>query len=438
MGNSNRKVKLGLFIQAAGHHVGGWRHPDAQAGGENLPLLQHIAQTAERGKFDLLFIGDGLGTSPTAPPSVVARFEPFTLLASLSAVTQHIGLAATSSTTYGEPFHMARAFASLDHLSGGRAAWNVVTTSSAETALNFSRDSHPDHTSRYDRAKEFVEVVKGLWDSWEDGAFIHDKESGEFFDKTKLHYLNHKGPHYSVRGPLNVSRPPQGYPVLIQAGSSDTGQELGAEIADIIFTAQPTLEEAQIFYKDIKSRLTRHGRSPEHFFVMPGLLPIIGATEQEARDKYDELSSWADLSIGLAGLSARLGQDISHLPLDEPLPELPVSDGTRSRSRLLAALAKREQLTIRQLAYRVAGSRGHGIILGTPEQIADHIEEWFVQGGADGFNIMPPYFPGGLNDFVDLVVPELQRRGLFRTEYEGRTLRENLGLPRPGSRYANK
>ncbi|MCR8632783.1 LLM class flavin-dependent oxidoreductase [Paenibacillus radicis (ex Xue et al. 2023)] len=436
MSNSTRKIKLGLFIQAAGHHVGGWRHPDAQAGGENLSLLQHIAQTAERGKFDLLFIGDGLGTSPNAAPSVVARFEPLTLLGFLSAVTKHIGLAATSSTTYGEPFHMARAFASLDHLSGGRAAWNVVTTSSAETALNFSKDSHPDHSSRYEKAKEFVEVVKGLWDSWEDGAFIHDKESGVFFDKTKLHYLDHKGPNYSVRGPLNVSRPPQGYPVLIQAGSSNTGQDVGAEIADIIFTAQQSLKDAQSFYAGIKSKLAQHGKSPEHFFIMPGLMPIIGKTEQEARDKFDQLSSWVDLSVGLDALSARLGQDVSKFPLDELLPELPETDGAKSRSHLLTALARREQLTVRQLAYRVAGSRGHGVILGTPSQIADHMEEWFAGNAADGFNIMPPYFPGGLEDFVELVVPELQRRGLFRTEYEGRTLRENLGLPRPKSRYA--
>ncbi|MBB3212779.1 FMN-dependent oxidoreductase (nitrilotriacetate monooxygenase family) [Herbaspirillum sp. Sphag1AN] len=435
-----RQMHLGLFLQGAGHHVAGWRHPDADSGSENLALLQRAAQTAERAKFDMVFLADGLTSGADAHPSFAVRIEPLCLLSALAMGTTHIGLAATASTTYSEPFHIARAFASLDHLSNGRAAWNVVTTSYDKSAANFTRGNHPAHEQRYAMAGEFVDVVRGLWDSWQDGAVLRDKSSGVYFDASKVHALNHQGPFFSIRGPLNVSRAPQGHPVLIQAGSSSDGQELAARTAEIVFTAQQTLESAQAFYRDLKSRLRKYGRQPEHLHVMPGIFPVIGSSEQEAQDKYAQLQSWVDttgeLSPGaLALLSDRLGHDISGYPLDGPLPDLPESNQNKSRAKLLTDLARRDNLTLRQLYHVVAGARGHRIVCGTPVQVADALEEWFLKDAADGFNIMPPYFPTGLDEFVELVVPELQRRGLFRTEYQGRTLRAHLGLTVPANRY---
>jgi FMN-dependent oxidoreductase (nitrilotriacetate monooxygenase family) len=432
---SSRQIKLGLFIQAAGHHVAGWRYPGAQSRAESLPLLQRIAQTAERGKFDLVFLGDGLTTSADAAASVAARFEPLTLLSALAVSTSHVGLAATASTTYGEPYHIARLFASLDHLSGGRAAWNIVTTSGASAAANFSKEEHLDHARRYARAGEFVEVVKGLWDSFEDGAILQDKETGRYLDKDKVHRLDHRGGHFSVAGPLNVSRTPQGHPVLIQAGSSDTGQDLAARFGEVIFTAQQTIEEGLAFSDSLRSRLPAVGRRREDVLIMPGVMPVIGGTEQEARAIYQALEEGIDLNQALRVLSERLGSDVSVYPLDEPLPSLPETDGIKSRAKLFTDLARRESLTIRQLARLAAGARGHRIIIGTPEQVAADFIRWFEAGAADGFNVMPPYFPAGLDAFVDHVVPLLQKRGLFRTEYEGTTLRDNLGLPVPENRY---
>jgi len=431
-----RRMSLGLFAQMAGHHVAGWRHPDAQAGGENMDLIRHVARTAERGTFDLFFLADGLTTSAEAHPSTVARLEPLTLLAALAMVTSRIGLAATASTTYGEPFHTARAFASLDHISGGRAAWNAVTTSYARSAANFTRGEHPSHDERYAIAEEYLDVVRGLWDSFDDDAVLKDKGNNRYVDPAKLHTLDHAGRYFQVKGPLNVSRPPQGHPVIIQAGSSEPGQDLAARTADIVFTAQQTLEEGRAFYGSVKSRMAAIGRDPAHLHIMPGVCPVIGRTEGEARALYGQLQGWIDPAAALALLSDRLGHDVSGYPLDEPLPDLPESDQLRSRAKLLTDLARREGLTLRDLYYLVAGARGHRIVWGTPEQIADALEEWFTGGAADGFNIMPPYFPGQFDDFVDLVVPILRRRGLFRTEYEGTTLRDHLGLPRPASRHA--
>jgi alkanesulfonate monooxygenase len=400
-------------------------------------------QTAERAKFDMMFLADGVAVRRGQEPEALSRsgqivhFEPLTLLSALSAVTERIGLVATASTTYNEPFHIARKFASLDYLSGGRAGWNVVTSATEAEAKNFNRDKHMEHDLRYERAHEFLQVVTGLWDSWDDDAFLRDKESGVYFDIDKLHVLNHKGKHFSVRGPLNVARPPQGYPVLIQAGASQAGREFAAETAEVIFTAQQTLAEAQAFYADIKGKLAAYGRSPEHLKIMPGVFPVIGRTEEEAKEKYDQLQGLIHPKVGLALLSGLVGGvDLSDYPLDGPLPELPETNANKSRLQLVSDLAGRENLTIRELYLAVAGARGHWTIWGTPEQIADQLEDWFVNDAADGFNIMPPYLPGGLDEFVESVLPVLRQRGLFRTEYEGRTLRENLGLPRPSNQFS--
>ncbi|MBC1241505.1 LLM class flavin-dependent oxidoreductase [Nostoc sp. 2RC] len=443
--SQKKQLKVGAFLPGSGHHVAAWRHPNAQAdGGLNFQHYKQLAQTAERGKFDMLFLADGLAVwdrgqgreafSRSGQFSV--HFEPLTLLSALSVVTEHIGLVATASTTYDEPFHLARKFASLDYLSGGRAGWNVVTSSAEAAAKNFSREEHLEHSLRYERAREFLEVASKLWDSWQDDAFLHDKESGIYFDPDKLHVPNHKGKYFSVRGPLNVARPIQGYPVIVQAGSSEAGQDLAAQTAEAIFTAQQTLAEAQAFYSSVKGRLSKYGRSPEHLKIMPGVFPVIGRTEEEAKQKYQELQDLIHPSVGLGLLSGLVGgHDLSKYPLDGPLPDLPDTNAGKSRLQLITDLARRENLTIRQLYLWIAGARGHRTILGTPQQIADQLEDWFINDGADGFNIMPPWLPGGLDEFVDLVIPELQRRGLFRTEYEGRTLRENLGLPRPVNQF---
>ena len=428
--SKTRKIRLGLFLQGAGHHVSGWRHPEAEAGSENFDLLRRVAQMAEAAKFDMLFLADGLTSAIDAHPSMIARFEPLTLLASLAMVTDKIGLAATASTTYGEPYHIARAFASIDHLSHGRAAWNIVTTSYARTAANFSK-SHPEHDERYAVAGEFVDVVRGLWDSWDDDAFPKNKETGVYADPAKVHVLDHAGKYYTVKGPLNIPRSPQGHPILIQAGSSGPGQDLAARTADIVFTAQQSLDEAQAFYKSLKGRVAGFGRDPDSVAVMPGFLPVIGKTAAEAREKLDVLNRWTEIKSAMPLLEERIGHSLAGYDLDGPLPDLPISDQLRSRAELLTELARREKLTIRELALRVAAGRGHHIVLGTPVEIADRMQQWFENGAADGFNVMPPFFPGGLEDFTREVVPILQERGLFRTEYEGTTLREHLGLARP-------
>jgi FMN-dependent oxidoreductase (nitrilotriacetate monooxygenase family) len=425
-----RQIHLGLFLQGAGHHVSGWRHPDAESGSENFDLLRRVTQMAEAAKFDMVFLADGLTSGTDAHPSMVARLEPLTLLAALAMVTDKIGLAATSSTTYGEPYHTARAFSSIDHLSHGRAAWNIVTTSYARTANNFSK-THPEHDERYAVAEEYVNVVRGLWDSWDDDAFPKDKERGVYADPSKVHVLDHQGKYYSVKGPLNIPRAPQGHPVLIQAGSSGPGQDLAARTADIVFTAQQSIAEAQVFYKSLKERVAGFGRDPASVAVMPGFLPVVGRTLAEASEKLIELDKWTDIASAMPLLEERLGHSLSDYDLDGPLPDLPISDQLRSRAELLTALAKREGLTIRQLALRVAAGRGHHIVIGTAVDVADRMQAWFENGAADGFNVMPPFFPGGLEEFNQQVVPILQERGLFRTEYEGTTLRDHLGIDRP-------
>jgi N-acetyl-S-(2-succino)cysteine monooxygenase len=437
---SKRQMKLGAFLYPTGHHVAAWRHPQANArAGIDIEHYKLLAQTAERGLFDLLFLADGVGMrgddidvlSRTAI-RYTAQFEPLTLLSALSGVTKHVGLVATASTTYNEPYHVARKFASLDFLSGGRAGWNTVTSADDHEALNFGFDQQIAHPNRYKRAEEFLDVVRGLWDSWEDDAFVRDKESGLYFEPEKLHILDHRGPHFQVRGPLNIPRPPQGYPVLVQAGSSDAGKTLAARTAEVVFTAQQTVEDARAFYADLKGRLAAFGRQPNALLIMPGVFPVVAETRSEAEDKFAALQDLIHPEVSISALSRLFGHDLSQFPADGPLPEgLAETEGHRSRQQVFIDKAKRENLSILQLANSVAGARGHWQLVGSPADIADALEERFLGGGADGFNVMPPYFPGGLTDFVDLVIPELQRRGLFRQRYEGQTLRENLGLARP-------
>lgn len=366
------------------------------------------------------------------------QFEPLTLLAALSVVTEHIGLIATSTTSYNVPYHVARKYASLDHLSGGRAGWNLVTSDNAAEAQNFGRDEHLGHAERYSRAREFHAVVTGLWDSWQDDAFVRDKSSGQYYDPAKLHVLDHQGEHFRVKGPLNVARPPQGYPVIVQAGSSEAGRELAAQTAEVVFTAQTSLASAQAFYADLKGRLARYGRGADSLKVMPGVFVVVGQSESEAREKYESFQQWVEPEVGVALLGRMLGNfDLSQYPLDGPLPALPLTEsGQQSRQKLLVELAGKDNLSLAELGRKIAGGRGHYSLIGTPAQIADELQGWFEEGAADGFNVLVPHLPGGLQDFAGAVVPELQRRGLFRTEYEGKTLRENLGLARPKNQFA--
>ncbi|WP_338452970.1 LLM class flavin-dependent oxidoreductase [Niallia oryzisoli] len=443
---TKKLMKLGAFFSLPGHHAVAWRHPDAKA--EHLlsfDFIKEQALTAERGKLDMIFLSDGVAAGATSKAfeqeASGGRFEPFTLLSGLAAVTKNIGLVGTVSTTYNEPFNLARQFASLDHLSYGRAGWNVVTSGGKEAASNFGLKEEPLHAQRYERAHEFVDVVKQLWDSWEDDAIVFNQEAGQYADASKVHTLNYEGKYLSVGGPLNIARPVQGHPVVVQAGSSEAGKELAARTAEVIFTAWQTLEEAQDFYRDVKGRMAKYGRNPDELKIMPGVYPIVGQTLEEAEAKRQQLLDFIPESLGVARLSRQFNIDLSGYPLDGPLPELPdISqiNGIKSRFQLVKDLAERENLTIRQLYQNIAGARGHREIIGTPEQIADQLQEWFDHGAADGFNIMPPVFPTGLNDFVDYVIPELQKRGLFREEYTGTTLRENLELKRPENQFSKE
>jgi FMN-dependent oxidoreductase (nitrilotriacetate monooxygenase family) len=443
MTKRKEQFKLGAFLLFTGHHVAAWRHPKASVG-TSFENYVELAKLAEAAKFDTIFFADGVGVrlkdveaASRKAHSGVYPFEPITLLSALAAVTKNIGLVATASTSFSDPFNLARQFASLDHLSGGRAGWNLVTSSDPDAAFNFGHESHLLHADRYDRAEEFADVVLGLWDSWEDDAFPRDKASGRYFDRDKLHVLNHRGTHFSVRGPLNTPRTPQGHPVVVQAGASGPGKELAARTAEAIFAAQITLDEAIAFYADVKGRLGKFGRNAEDLKIMPGIFPVVGRTLAEAEGKFEELQSLIQPEVGLNLVSALTGGvDLSAYPLDGPLPKLPETNAGKSRQSLVLDLARRENLTIRQLYLRIAGARGHWQVVGTPTQIADAMEERFENYGADGFNIMAPIMPGGLIDFIELVVPELRRRGLFRTEHEGATLRENLGLKCPINRHA--
>ncbi|MDX6743564.1 LLM class flavin-dependent oxidoreductase [Actinocorallia sp. A-T 12471] len=437
---STRRLHLNAFVMGVGHHEAAWRHPRTDAAHTiDLAHYQRIARKAEEGKLDSIFFADGVALYGNVRYNALDQFEPLTLLAAIAAVTERIGLIATASTTYNEPYNLARKFASLDHISGGRAGWNIVTSASEAEAHNFGID-RPDHSDRYARADDFVEAALKLWDSWEDDAVLRDVGRGIFADTGKIHEIAHEGPYYRVKGPLNISRGPQGRPLLVQAGSSETGKEFAARWAEAVFTAQQTLAEGKAFYADLKGRLARYGRSEDELLVLPGISPFIGSTEAEAKRLEEEFQELINPEYGLTQLSHMTGLDLSGHPLDGPLPDdLPEStEGNRSRFDLVIGLARREGLTIRQLIARLAGGRGHRVVAGSPEQVADQIQEWFENGAADGFNVMPPHYPQGLDDFVDHVVPILRERGLFRSEYEGATLRENYGLARPDSRYAGR
>ncbi len=436
-----RKMRLGLSIRGHGYHPAAWRHPDVPADGTfHVEHYVRSTQTAERGKLDMIFFADGAGIRKADNPpgslersaSDLVEMEPMTLLPALAMVTRHVGLVTTASTTYNEPFNLARKFATLDQISNGRAGWNVVASWSAWEAQNFGLDATLDYDTRYARSEEFVEVVRGLWDSWAPDAFLFDKASGRYFDPAKMRVLNHKGRFFSVRGPLNVALLPQGHPVIVQAGASDRGRELGARTADVIYAIQDSVERARTYYADVKGRMAKYGRAPDELKIMPAICPVVGHTRAEAQAKYDELQDLIDPLVGLARLHGTFG-DLSGHDLDAAVPEEALGNQElRSLSDQLLEQVRRERPTIRQ-AYLRTGITGQARV-GTAADIADEMQHWFETGACDGFNITPATLPGGGEDFVALVVPELQRRGLFRTEYEGRTLRENLGLkPHPGA-----
>jgi len=427
-----RQMKLGLFLAPAGHHMAAWRHPDAYPDGFSIKTYARFAQIAERGLFDMLFVADVFSLTPKGKRSDNFRFEPLTLLSALAMVTERIGLVATATTSFNEPYHVARKFASLDHISGGRAGWNIVTSSSPREALNFGYEAHFDHAERYRRADEFTQVVRGLWDCLDDDAVMIDKASGFFFNSEKLRLLNHDGPYFKVAGPLSLPRCPQGNPVLVQAGSSEDGKNLAAKYAEVIFTIQRDLAAAQNFYADIKARVASFGRDPDHALVLPGVMPIVGQTRQEAQDRYETLQGLIHREAGLATLGRHLGMDLSDVDIEGPLPDVDLTKLTQSRAIGIVETSRREKMSVRETWEKLVVSKGHRQLIGTASEIADSFQEWFERGGADGFNIMPPMLPNGLEDFVAHVVPELQRRGLFRKAYGGAMLRDHLGLPRPG------
>jgi FMN-dependent oxidoreductase (nitrilotriacetate monooxygenase family) len=434
------QLHLGAFFHPTGHHVASWLDESAQIdAGTNFWHYAELARTAEQAKFDLMFLADAVAVRDGRPeamrrwPQYMAYFEPLTLLSAIAPLTSHLGLVATATTSYNEPYNVARKFASLDLISGGRAGWNIVTSSNHSEAFNFGREAHFAHDARYDRASEFTDVVRGLWKSWDEDAFVRDRTTGIYHDPAKLHELNHQGVHFRVKGPLNVARSPQGEPVLFQAGSSEAGRELAARTAEAVFTPQTVLQQAQEFYADLKRRMGRFGREPWQLKVMPGLNPIVGRTLAEANDKHAHLQSLIHPDVGLELLSYSLGKfDLRCYDLDGPLPEeVEQHDSTASQTgfRQIVDWARSEGLTIRQLYQRFAGARGQRTVVGTTAMIVDEMQTWFDNHAVDGFLIQPSTLPGGLNDFVELVMPELRNRGLFRTEYEGTTLRQNMGLP---------
>jgi FMN-dependent oxidoreductase (nitrilotriacetate monooxygenase family) len=428
-------MKLGMSMRGLGYHVSAWRHPDVPADG-TLRFEHYVrnAQTAERGLFDMIFFADGIGIREKDEPKgsrsrsgyEVVEMEPMTLLPALGALTKHIGLVTTASTTYNEPYHIARKFATLDLISGGRAGWNIVTSWSDAEAHNFNRAKHLDYDTRYERAGEFVEVVTGLWDTWEEDAFVYDKTSSVFYDEDKLHYLNHRGKHFQVKGPLNVASMPQGRPVLVQAGASEPGREIAAQWADVVYASQDNIPAAQAYYQDVKRRLAAYGRDWDDLKIMPGLRPVVGRTRAEAQAKFDQLQELLDPLVGLARAYNSLG-DLTGYPIDGPVPELDVEPQVRSSYERIMKRVKENNWTIRELCQHLAGTGG-SLHIGTAADIADVMEAWIDAEACDGFNITPTHLPGGCEDFVELVTPELQRRGRFRTAYEGKTLRENLGL----------
>ncbi len=441
MPSSDKKLRLGAFMRPASIHTGAWRYPDAWPDMNfNFAHIKSCIQRLEEAKFDAFFMADHMAVL-NMPMDALKRshtatsFEPFTLLAALSQATERIGLVATGSTTFDAPYHIARRFASLDHISGGRAGWNIVTTSNPDAALNLGLEEHMEHGERYRRAREFYDVVIGLWDSWADDAFVRNVEEGIFFDPAKLHVLDHKGEYLSVRGPLNIARPIQGWPVIVQAGASESGRQLAAETAEAVFTAQSDLAAGRKFYADVKGRMEKLGRARDHMKILPGCFVVVGDTVDDAKAKRQKLDSLVNYANAIASLSIALGHDASKFDPDKPLPDdIPESNASKSGRERAIALGRRENLTVRQLAQRLGGYSGLAMV-GTPQTIADEMQEWLATEGSDGFTVMFPYLPGGLDDFCDRVVPELQRRGLFRRDYEGATLRENLGLPRPTNRF---
>jgi FMN-dependent oxidoreductase (nitrilotriacetate monooxygenase family) len=435
-------MNLAVFLTAdANYHHLGWRQPEAWVdGGSNFQRWIEFARIAEASKLDMLFIADQIAVvggddlNAITNSSKIARLEPMTLLSALASHTQNIGLAATCATSYTEPYTVARTFASLDHISGGRAGWNCVTGGQKEEAQNFSLERHHAHADRYERANEFADVVIGLWNSFDEDALLYDKEAGKFFDPTKVHTLNHKGKYFSVKGPLNASRSPQGRPIIIQAGGSDATVEMASRIADVVFTAQADLEAAQEFHGRIKQAAQARGRAPESVKVMPGISIYVASTREEAQEKFDALHSMVDIADAIAGLGLLLGGvDLSSYDPNAPMPPLEGNDLRMSGPGTFVRLGQEKNYTLGQVAVHAKAARNHCLIVGDVKDVADHMEKWFRQGGADGFNLLPPTVPGSLQDFSELVVPELQARGLFRTDYEGSTLREVLGLAKPAA-----
>ncbi|WP_138469983.1 LLM class flavin-dependent oxidoreductase [Poseidonocella sp. HB161398] len=424
----SREMRLGLFLMATGSHISGWRMDGACDDFADLSQVQAICREAERGLFDLIFMGDNLNADPSAHPSYCSRLEPLTLLSAIAMSTSHIGLGATASTTYGDPWSLARSFASLDHISGGRAAWNSVTTSNPQAAANFGT-THPDHARRYEMSAEFIEVVRKLWEAWEPDAVPKDRESGAYFDPAKIHPIDHEGTFFKVKGPVNIPRSPQGRPLILQAGGSEPGQELAAKHADVVFTVTQDRAESAAFYKGLKARLEKNGRKPEELVVLPGVMPVVGRTEAEAREKLARLMGFVDDKTALGMLSERFNTDLSGADLDGPIPDLGENDAYHAFARAMLSKAKRENMTLRDLYALVAAARGHWVLCGSAEQVADTLQEWFETGAADGFNIMPGWLMEGFTDFIDLVVPILQERGFYKTAYAPGTLRAKLGLP---------
>ncbi len=431
---STRPMHLGLSMRYLGYHDAAWRHPDVPAdGSSSFEHFLKCARMAEDAKFDMVFFADGLGVRANDNPAGSlshsnrnVELEPLTLLSAIAPMTKHIGLVSTASTTYNEPYHIARKFASLDHISKGRAGWNIVTSWSEQEAWNFSRAEHLDYDTRYERAREFVDVVTGLWDSWAPDAFLHDKTTGQFYDEAKLQVLNHRGKHFQVRGPLAVKATPQGRPILVQAGANAMGQEIAAADADVVYASNNDFGAAKEYYASVKGRMAKYGREPGLLKIMPALVPIVGRTMAEAQAKLDQLQSLIDPLAGLARIFGLMG-DLSGHDLDGPVPE-PVNAKMRSLAYSWWDRAQRDGLSIRQMYQEYAIGEGFRLI-GTPSQIADTMEQWIDDGAADGFNITPTHLPGGMEDFVEFMIPELRRRGRIRREYAGTTLRENLGLP---------
>ncbi len=436
----NKSLHLTAFMRPVSLHTGAWRYPGAYADANfNFKHLKAFAQKLEAAKFDAFFMADHLAVLNMPVEALkrshtVTSFEPFTLLSALAAVTDKIGLAATASTTFDEPYHIARRFASLDHISQGRAAWNIVTTSNPDSALNFGKEEHVEHAERYKRAREFYDVVTGLWDSFADDAFIRDQESGIFFDPSKMHVLDHHGDDFNVRGPLNIARPVQGWPVIVQAGQSEPGRQLAAETAEVVFCAPRDIVESKKLYADLKSRLAAAGRAPSSLKILPAAFIVLGDSLEEAKQKRAKLDSLVHYDSGIASLSIALGHDVSGFDPDGYLPQIPETNASKSGRAQVLKLAEEEKLTVRQLAQRYGGYSGLAFV-GTVESVADEMQKWLEEDASDGFTVVFPFLPEGLDDVAERLVPELQRRGIFRTDYEGATLREHLGLPRPSNRF---